>query len=86
MFKLIHHDDLKLEKSTFTGCCYNLGNPKAATDNVKGNYNKCLNAFTMYWEATLHASYQRFVQEGTLADTVMEKGKEGKDVFLPYFK
>lgn len=59
----MHSEEAKLEKATFTGCCYSLGNSAAATYKVKTHYQKVLNAWTIYFEATLCASWDSFVSD-----------------------
>ena len=60
---MVHADEAKLEKSTFTGCCYALGNSTAATNAVKTHYQKTLNAWTVYFEAVLCAAWETFVED-----------------------
>ena len=78
--KLVHSEEAKLEKATFTGCCYSLGNSSAATYKVKTHYQKVLNAWTLYFEATLCAAWDSFVRDypgvtDTLKNLIDKKNK-----------
>ena len=57
IFKLVHSEESKLEKASFTGSCYALGNPKAAVSNVKASYQKCLNAWNQYYKTMLMCAW-----------------------------
>lgn len=70
--KLIHSEKAKLERSSFTGTCYTLGNPQAASVNVKAHYSKTQHAFTLYWHAVLHSSWLTMVEshQGTVLEAL----------------
>lgn len=81
---MIHSEESKLDKATFTGACYSLGNSKAATTNVKANYIKTRNAFMVYYEAVLHSSWLTMLKEyPILKQELLSAKEEGKHEFLP---
>ena len=85
--KLIHSQESKLEKATFTGTCYSLGNSKAATTNVKANYIKTRNAFIIYFEAVLHSAWLKMLKDYPIMKDELESArKNGKIAFLERFR
>ena len=84
---MIHSEESKLEKSTFTGTCFSLGNSKAATTKVKENYIKTRNAFMIYFEAVVHSAWLNMLGDHTDIKESLESAKtEGKNGFLPRFR
>ena len=85
--KMIHSQESKLEKATFTGACFSLGNSKAATTNVKANYTKTRNAFLIYFDAAIHAAWLQLIQNYPLFKEQLETARrEGKKSFLEKFR
>ena len=84
IFKLVHSDESKLEKASFTGSCYALGNPKAAIPNVKKSYQKCLNAWSHYWKAMLISAWENMKEDHPETKDRLAKALEeyGRDAFM----
>jgi hypothetical protein len=83
IMKMIHSEDSKLEKETFTGACFYLGNSKAATTNVKANYIKTRNAFIIYYESSLHTAWFTMLKDYPDIKQQLDSAKaEGRDAFL----
>lgn len=70
--KLVHTEQSKLEKSSFTGCCHSTGNAKAATNKDKDSYSKTWRAFDLYWQAMLHAAWDEMTRDHGVADIIKE--------------
>ncbi|XP_063684324.1 uncharacterized protein LOC134818601 isoform X2 [Bolinopsis microptera] len=87
IMKLIHSEESKLEKATFTGTCYSLGNSKAATTNVKASYIKTRNAFMIYFEAVLHSAWLKMLEDYPIIKEELESArKTGRIAFLERFR
>jgi hypothetical protein len=81
--RMIHSEESKLEKGSFTGTCFSLGNSKAATTNVKANYIKTRNAFVIYYEAVLHSAWLKMLKDYPIIKQELESAKvEGKEAFV----
>jgi len=81
--KMIHSEESKLDKASFTGACYSLGNSKAATTKVKANYSKTRNAFIIYYQAVLHSAWLEMLNDYPVIKEELESAKkEGKEAFL----
>ena len=58
-------------------------NSKAATYNVKSQYQKTLNAFTLYWQAMLHSAYLNMLKDYTVISSEnFGKSKRGPTIIL----
>ena len=84
---MIHSEESKLEKATFTGACFSLGNSTAATTNVKANYTKTRNAFNIYYQAVLHSAWLKMLTDYPVIKDELESAKKlGKEAFLTKFR
>ncbi|KAL5252834.1 hypothetical protein ACHWQZ_G015565 [Mnemiopsis leidyi] len=68
--KLVHSEQSKLEKSSFTGCCHSSDNAKAATFKVKDSFTKTWRAFDIYWQAMLHSAWLEMVNDHGVEETI----------------
>ncbi|KAL5248214.1 hypothetical protein ACHWQZ_G017407 [Mnemiopsis leidyi] len=68
--KLVHSEQSKLEKSSFTGCCHSSDNAKAATFKVKDSFTKTWRAFDIYWQAMLHSAWLELVNDHGVEETI----------------
>jgi hypothetical protein len=86
--KLVHSEESKLSKATFTGCCFSLGNSKVATNKVKSQYQKALNSWTVYFEATLYTAWKTFTEshEVIMADLTERINSGNSSNFLSEFR
>lgn len=83
IMKLVHSEEAKLDKASFTGCCYALGNPNAATKNVKKQYQKTLNAFNVYWRAMLLTAWDNLKADyPALLPNLQQSGNCGEAQFV----
>ena len=79
----MHSEQSKLDKASFTGSCYALGNPKAATSNVKKTYQKCSNAWNHYWRAMLLCAWENMTENFPMVkEKLLEAREKGKDEFM----
>ena len=84
---MIHSEESKLEKASFTGACFSLGNSAAATTKVKANYSKTRNAFIMYYQAMLHAAWLKMLQDyPAIREDLISAKDLGKVAFLTKFR
>lgn len=83
ILKVVNKPESKLEKASFTGSCYTLGNPKAAEANVKKHYQKSLSAWTLYWQGMLLTAWHKLIAEFPILQEKLSQAKEaGKEEFI----